>query len=151
MIVLPVAMLMAAAGAGPVAPSRERQAFGQCLSRFVHDKLDAKMDPAAFKAAEKAACAQQEAAFHDAWVAYDIAMKTPRREAEENAAGQVDDYLTNSAETYASSSNPAPRPAHAAGPTPASSTTTATAATPASSTTTATSATPAAATTAPKP
>ena len=51
MIVLPIAMLMAAAGAGPVAPSHERAAFGQCLSKFVHDKLEAKMDLAAFKAA----------------------------------------------------------------------------------------------------
>jgi hypothetical protein len=135
MIVLPVAMLMAAAGAGPVAPSHERQAFGQCLSKFVHDKLEAKMDPDAFKAAEKAACAPQESAFRNAWVAYDVAMKTRRSEAEENAAAQVDDYFQNSAETYASSTSPPPRPAHATAPTQASSTTTATAVTPASATT----------------
>src|SRR4051812_16022359 len=40
MIVLPIAMLMAAAGPGS-APAHERQAFGQCLSKFVHDKLEA--------------------------------------------------------------------------------------------------------------
>jgi hypothetical protein len=135
MIVLPVAMLMAAAGAGPVAPSRERQAFGLCLSKFVHDKLEAKMDAAAFKAAEKAACAQQEAAFRSAWVAFDVAMKTRRSEAEENAAGQVDDYFSNSAESYASSIAPPSRPGHSDGPTPAAATTTATSATPASATT----------------
>ena len=133
MIVLPLAMLMAAAGPAPTA--MERRAFGQCLSKFVHDKLDAKMDPAAFKAAQKAACAAQEAAFRSAWVAYDVSMKTRRSEAEENAASQVDDYLSNSAETYASSIAPASRPGHSDGPTPAAATTTATTATPASATT----------------
>ena len=133
MIVLPVAMLMAAAGPAPTA--MERRAFGQCLSKFVHDKLEAKMDPAAFKAAQKAACAQQEAAFRNAWIAYDMSMKTKRSEAEENAASQVDDYLTNSADTYASSIAPPSRPGHADGPTPAAATTGAATATPARATT----------------
>ena len=133
MIVLPVAVLMAAAGPAPTA--MERRAFGQCLSKFVHDKLEAKMDPAAFKAAQKAACAQQEAAFRNAWIAYDISMKTKRSEAEENAASQVDDYLTNSADTYASSIAPPSRPGHSNGPTPAAATTGAATATPASATT----------------
>src|SRR4051812_23862260 len=135
MIVLPVVMLMAAAGAGPVAPSHERQAFGQCLSRFVHDKLEAKLDAAAFKAAEKAACAEQEAAFRNAWVAFDVAMKTRRSEAEENAAGQIDDYFSNSADSYASSIAPPARPGHSEGPTPAAATTAAATVTPASATT----------------
>ena len=132
MIVLPIAMMMAA---GPVAPTQERRAFGQCLSKFIHDKLEAKMDPAAFKAAEKAACATQESAFRNAWITYDVGMKTRRSEAEQNAADQVEDYLSNSADTYASSIAPASPRGHANGPTPASSTTSATAATPASATT----------------
>ena len=139
MIVLPVAMLMAAAGPAPTA--LERRAFGQCLSKFVHDKLEAKMDAAAFKAAQKAACAQQEAAFRSAWIAYDMSMKTRRSEAEENAASQVEDYLTNSADTYASSIAPPSRPGHSNGPTPAAATAGATTPTP----------TPATATTPPKP
>jgi hypothetical protein len=133
MIVLPIAILMAAAGPAPTA--LERRAFGQCLSKFVHDKLDAKMDAAAFKAAQKAACAQQEAAFRNAWVAYDVSMKTRRSEAEENAASQVDDYLSNSADSYASSIAPPSRPGHPEGPTPAAASTSATTATPASATT----------------
>jgi hypothetical protein len=123
------------AGGAPVAPLQERRAFGQCLSKFIHDKLEAKMDPAAFKAAEKAACATQETAFRTAWVNYYIAMNTKRSEAEENAAGQVDDYFANSAENYASSIAPAAKPGHADGPTPASATTAATGVTPASATT----------------
>ncbi|MDB5692611.1 MAG: hypothetical protein JWO81_1674 [Alphaproteobacteria bacterium] len=117
MIVLTIAMAMAASGAGPVAPSQERRAFGACLSKFVHDKLEAKMDPAAFKVAQKAACAAQEAAFRSAWVSYDVAMKTRRSEAEENAASQVDDYFQNSADTYVSSTTPAGGHA-ASGPSP---------------------------------
>ena len=45
MIVLTVAMMMAAGT--PVAPVQERRAFGQCLSKFVHDKLEAKLDTGA--------------------------------------------------------------------------------------------------------
>ena len=135
MIVLPVAMLMAAAGAGPVAPSHERQVLSQCLSKFVHDKLDAKMDPAAFKTAAHAACAAQESAFRSAWVNYYVAMNTKRSEAEEIAGSDIDDYFQNSSDSYASTIAPPARPGHASGPTPASSTTTATSATPASATT----------------
>ena len=46
-------------------------------------------------------------------------MKTRRSEAEENAASQVDDYWSNLADSYASSSAPPSRPGHPEGPTPA--------------------------------
>jgi hypothetical protein len=108
MIVLAVVISMAASAATPVAPSRERNALGMCLSKFVHDKLEAKMDAAAFRAAAKTACAAQDTAFRNAWVSYDVAMKTRRSEAEENAASQADDYFQNSTETYVSSTTPAP-------------------------------------------
>ncbi|MEA3001237.1 MAG: hypothetical protein QOH81_25 [Sphingomonadales bacterium] len=122
MIVIALAMTMAAS---PVAPSQERKAFGTCLSKFVHDKLEAKMDAVAFRAAAKAACAVQEAAFRNAWISYDVAMKSSRSEAAENAAAQVDDYFQNSTDTYVSSTTPAGgHHSPAANPvTPASSTT----------------------------
>jgi hypothetical protein len=132
MIVLPIAMMMAAA---PAAPSQARQALGQCLSKFVHDKLEAKMDPAAFKAAAHTACAAQETGFRTAWVNYYVGMNTKRSEAEEIAGSQVDDYFQNSSDNYASTIAPPARPGHPSGPTPASSTTAATSATPASATT----------------
>lgn len=136
MIVLPIAMMMAAAGAGPVAPSQERKAFGLCLSKFVHDKLEAKMEPAAFKAAQKAACAAQEAAFRTSWTAYYVAMNTKRSEAEQMTGADVDDYFANSADSYASSIAPPARPGHSdAATTPAAASTAATTATPASATT----------------
>jgi hypothetical protein len=135
MIVLAVAMTMAASAA-PVAPSRERNALGMCLSKFVHDKLEAKMDAAAFRAAAKTACAAQDTAFRNAWISYDVAMKTRRSEAEENAASQADDYFQNSTDTYVSSTTPAPpHGTPASNVAQASSTTPAAHVTPASSTT----------------
>jgi hypothetical protein len=122
MIVLAAAMMMAASGAAPAAPSLERKAFGLCLSKFVHDKLGDKMAAAAFKTALKTACATQQGAFRSAWVSYDVAMKTRRSDAEENADSQIEDYLQNSTDSYVSSTTPAP--AHASSPvTQASSTT----------------------------
>jgi hypothetical protein len=125
MIVLAAAMLMAGNAAAPAAPSQERRAFGQCLAKFVHDKLETKMDAAAFKTAAKAACATQQAAFRTAWVTYDVAMRSKRSDAEENADSQIEDYLQNSADSYADTTNPAaPKPTGGASPiTPASSTT----------------------------
>ena len=125
MIVLAAAMLMAGSAAGPVAPSQERNALGRCLSNFVHQKLMDKMDATAFKAAAKVGCATDVTAFRNAWVAYDVAMKTRRADAEENADGQIEDYLQNSTDTYVSTTNPpAPRPTGPASPvTTASSTT----------------------------
>jgi hypothetical protein len=122
MIVLAAAMLMAGT-AGPAAPSMERRALGACLTKFVHDKLSDKMDAVAFKAAAKTACAAQQTAFRTAWVSYDVAMKSSRAEAEENADSQVEDYLQNSAESYADATTPAaPRPPGTPSPvTPASS------------------------------
>jgi len=124
MIVLAAAMLMAGSAAGPVAPSQERNALGRCLSNFVHQKLMDKMDAAAFRAAAKVGCANEQTAFRNAWVAYDVAMKTRRSEAEQNADGQIEDYLQNSTDTYVSTTNPpAPRSASPSPVTPASSTT----------------------------
>jgi hypothetical protein len=143
MIVLAVAIGMAASAATPVAPSRERNALGMCLSKFVHDKLEAKMDAVAFRAAAKTACATQDTAFRNAWVSYDVAMKTRRSEAEESASSQADDYFQNSTDTYVSSTTPAP--AHGGAPaSPASNVR------PASGTTPATNVTPASGTTPPK-
>ena len=78
MIVLAAAMLMAGNAAMPAAPSRERNALGTCLAKVVHDKLMDNMDVAAFKAAAHSACAAEETAFRNAWVNYDVAMKTRR-------------------------------------------------------------------------
>jgi hypothetical protein len=124
MIVLAAAMLMAGSAA-PAAPSHERNALGQCLARFVHDKLNDKMDATAFKAAVKTACQPEQTAFRTGWVNYDVAMKTRRSEAEANADSQIQDYLQNSTESFVDAATPQkPQGPAAASPVkPASSTT----------------------------
>ena len=128
MIVLVAAMMMAPGAAAPSPPGKERRDYGMCLSRFVHDKLSGdKMDAAAFKTAAHTACGTEEAAFRTSWVNYDVAMRTKRADAEENAASQIEDYLQNSAESYADAITPRGAAAPAAKPAsavvPASSTT----------------------------
>jgi hypothetical protein len=132
MIVLAAAMLMA--GSAPSAPSQERNALGTCLAKFVHDKLTDKMDPAVFKAAAKAGCAAQAAAFRAAWIRYDVAMRTKSSEAAENADSQIDDYLQNSTDSYVDVVAP-PKPRVAAAASPMAPASSATPVTPASSTT----------------
>lgn len=124
MIVLAAAMMMAAPAAAPAAPLQERRALGQCLSKFVHDKLSEKMEGAAFKTAAKTACAAQAATFRAAWVSYDVAMRTPRADAQQSADSQIEDYLQNSTDSYVDGANPKPKAADTASPVkPASSTT----------------------------
>jgi hypothetical protein len=123
MIVLAAAMMMAAAA--PQAPAAERRAFGACLQKFIHDRLSDKLDAAKFKTGAQTACAAQEAAFRTAWINFDVAMRTKRSEAEENASQQIEDYLQNTTEDYVGDTTPeAPKPAKGTPPvTPASSTT----------------------------
>jgi hypothetical protein len=108
MIVLAAAMMMAAPAA-PAAPSRERNALGTCLQKAIHDRLADKMNADAFKTAAKTACSAQATAFRAAWVSYDVAMKTPRTDAEQNADSQVEDYLQNTTDSYVDDVNP-PQP-----------------------------------------
>ena len=123
MIVLAAAAMMMAAP--PVAPGRERNALGQCLAKFIHDKLTDKMEAAAFKTAAKTACAAEATAFRTAWVSFDVAMRTPRSDAEQNADSQIEDYLQNTTDSYVDDITPQkPKGAGATPPvTPASSTT----------------------------
>ncbi|HEY1607279.1 MAG TPA: hypothetical protein VGF77_16950 [Allosphingosinicella sp.] len=119
MIVLAAAMMMAASAA-PQPPAAERHAFATCLTNFVHTKLNDKMDGAKFKDAAHTACTAQADAFRTAWINYDVAMRTKRSEAEENASGQVEDYLQNATDTYTDTVSPAPAShAPAAAPAPA--------------------------------
>ncbi|HEX5182323.1 MAG TPA: hypothetical protein VFW19_04120 [Allosphingosinicella sp.] len=134
MIVLAAAMMMAAPAA-PQVPGAERHAYATCLTNFVHAKLNDKMDGAKFKDAAHAACSTQADAFRAAWVNYDVAMRTKRSEAEENAASQIEDYLQNATDTYTDTVSPAPAHAQAAAASPGKPAAPASAVTQASSTT----------------
>jgi hypothetical protein len=111
MIVLAAALMMAAP-ALPAPPAAERKAYGSCLAKFRTARMNDKLGADAYKKAAQTACATQEAAFRTAWINYDVAMKTRRSEAEENAAQQVEDYLQNSTEDYVQSTTPVGDKAH---------------------------------------
>lgn len=96
--VLATALYASAAQAGP--PPQLRKNFSSCLSRFSKANADAKLDPAAFKTGAKAACTAEEAAFRKAAVDYDVKMRISRREAEEGADLQIEDYFANMADSY---------------------------------------------------
>ena len=101
MISFAIATALAAAQAGgpPIQPRRN---YGACLNKFMQAKISEKMDGPTFTAAAKAACTAQETAFRQSLISYDLKMGIKRREAEENASMQVDDYLTNTTENYLS-------------------------------------------------
>lgn len=111
MIVLAAALMMAAP-APPAPPAAERRAYGSCLAKFRTAKVNDKLGADAYKKAAQTACAPQEAAFRAAWISYDVAMRTKRADAEENAAQQVEDYLQNSTEDYVQSTTPADSKPH---------------------------------------
>jgi hypothetical protein len=97
-----IVLLLAAglAGAPLDSQAQTRRDFGACLKKFLSTKLTAKIDAAAYKAAAATACAAQAEAFRQAWVAYDVSMKTRPSEAAADAAAQIQDYLDNSTEDY---------------------------------------------------
>ena len=104
---LATALAASAAQAGP--PPQLRQAYSACLSSFMKAKIEEGLDDASFRSGAKAACASQEAAFRDSIVAYDVKMGMKKADAEEGAALQVEDYLTNTADSYRSRAQPKPK------------------------------------------
>lgn len=95
---LATALYVSAAQSGP--PALPRKKYSECLSRFSKEKKESKMEQEAFKAAAQAACAAEEIVFKKSIVDYDVKMGVKRREAEEGAALQIEDYLINTADTY---------------------------------------------------
>ena len=97
-----VTALALAAGAPSSAPSQQtRKAYGACLQKVIKEKTADKLSSDAFAAAVKAGCATQEAAFVKSLVDYDVATGSKRAEAEEGARLQVEDYMINASDTYA--------------------------------------------------
>ena len=96
MITLVVALALAAPN--PASIDAPRKAYASCIKAFESNQLRAKVDPAAYEAAVKAACPSEAAAFTEALVRYDVAMGTKRASATANAARDVDDYRLSSVE-----------------------------------------------------
>jgi len=99
MISIALATALALSQGNPTIQPRKN--YADCLSKYYKSKQSETMEPAAFTAAMKAACASPEAAFTRALVDYDIKMGSKRAAAEENAAFDIEGYLTNISENYA--------------------------------------------------
>jgi len=108
-----IVLLLAAGMAGApldASMAQARREYGACLSRFMKTQETKKLDAAAYKAAALTACTAQSDAFRQAWIAFDVSMKTKPSEAAEDAASQIQEYLDNSTENYEQSFVPAPAP-----------------------------------------
>jgi hypothetical protein len=100
MITLAISAVLAAAAAQPDPVIPARKAYSACLNKVTAEHLDKKTEPAAFDGALQPACAREEAALKTALVASDVARGFPRKDAEDGAALQVEDYLAVAKEDY---------------------------------------------------
>ena len=91
---------MALAAPNPKAIDAPRHAYAACIKSFESNQLKAKVDPAAYETAVKAACPSEAAAFTAALVSYDVAMGTKRASAVSNAARDLEDYQLTSLDRY---------------------------------------------------
>jgi len=98
MFTLMVALALAAPN--PRTIDAPRRAYATCIKAFESNQLKAKVDPAAYEAAVKAACPSEAAAFTAALVSYDVAMGTKRAAATANAARDLEDYQLTSVDRY---------------------------------------------------
>ena len=98
MITLVIALALAAPNPGSI--DAPRRAFAACLKTFETNQLNAKVDPAAYETAVKAACPTEAESLMQALVKYDVAMGTKRATAASNAQRDVDDYRLTSVERY---------------------------------------------------
>jgi hypothetical protein len=107
MISIALVTALALAGAPSSGPSAQaRKAYSICIQKVVKEKAGEKLTADAFTAALKAACAAQEASFHKSLVDYDVASGLKRADAEEGARLQIEDYLVNASDTYATYLDP---------------------------------------------
>ena len=98
MITLIVALALAAPN--PKTIEGPRHAYAACIKTFESNQLQAKVDPAAYETAVKAACPSEAAALTTALINYDVAMGTKRAKATENAAMDLEDYQLTSVDRY---------------------------------------------------
>jgi hypothetical protein len=101
MIVSPALMMMllAAQGGDPVGVAR--QGYAKCLGTYMSEALDKKITVEEFKSTLQPKCAEKETAFRDAVKTADRSYGMSDKEATQDAADQVKDYLDNFATDYA--------------------------------------------------
>ncbi len=93
-------LAFALATPSPTSIDAPRHAYAACLKAFENQSRVAKVDPAAYATAVKAACPSEAAALMKALVMFDVAMGTKRPTATSNAQRDIDDYQLTSEERY---------------------------------------------------
>lgn len=98
-----LALIAAMAAAAPAdGMTQPRKAYEACLRKVVDDELAQKAEASKFDAALSTACAAQENALKTAIIAHYVAMKTPRKEAEQSAVDWVTDLREGARERFQS-------------------------------------------------
>ena len=108
-----------------------REAFTACLRTFVDHSLEARTTREAFRTEYPQQCSTQQAAFREAIVRRDTAMRATRATAEESAQLEIEDARANFADRFEASLPPEQAAAAAPAPTPMPAATPASATTPA--------------------
>jgi hypothetical protein len=100
--------LMAAASAAQASDTTRtaREAFTLCLRTFVNQSIDARKTQAVFDTEFPQQCATQEAAFREAVVRRDMAMRSTRATAEDSANLEIEDARANFADRFAAAMTP---------------------------------------------
>lgn len=107
MIVVTIASVLALAAVSYSPGSDQRAAFSACLKESIAKAKSAKIASGAFDAFARSHCAAQEAALRKAVVAFDVKNGISRKDANESATLELDDYFLGTAERYEAEAGPA--------------------------------------------
>ena len=95
-----LALMMVTTGAPADKINIARRAYSTCLNALIKAELDAKTDVAGFAGKVAAACKSEESAFRNAIISVDVAAGISRANAEGNATTEIDDFLSQTKESY---------------------------------------------------
>ena len=96
-----IAMIAAATAAQASDTTRAaREAFTACLRSFVSQSIEARKEVSAFEAEFPQQCTTQEAAFREAVIRRDTAMRATRASAEESANLEIEDARANFSDRF---------------------------------------------------
>ena len=103
-----VLALAAAAAAAQASDTTRtaREAFTACLRTYVNRSIEANTTAATFEAEYPQQCTAQEAAFREAVVRRDTAMRATRATAEDSARLEIEDARANFSDRFAAGTTP---------------------------------------------
>jgi hypothetical protein len=103
-----VLALAAAAAAAQASDTTRtaREAFTACLRTYVNRSIESRTSAEAFEAEYPQQCTTQEAAFREAVVRRDTAMRATRATAEDSARLEIEDARANFSDRFAAGTTP---------------------------------------------